>query len=165
MLVLATDLPCHANLLCVRRQPFMGEVDEINSMEDRTMRQFVGISVVVASQVLIAGIMANDFHRTGSGASLFLAVLCGFVAVLAAVAGYVGRNNPPAPKSDPRALRKVAWLGCAIGAPALAALLWRVLGAETSPAEQVNLWLALICIVGLGYGLPAAVALKLRRQT
>jgi hypothetical protein len=122
------------------------------------------VSIVVASQLLIAGLMTNDYFRTGSGASLFLAVLCGFVAVVASVAGYLGRNNPPPPKSDPRALRKIAWLGCAIGVPALAALLWRVLGAAISPAEQVNLWLALVCILGLGYGLSAAVALKLRRQ-
>jgi hypothetical protein len=59
------------------------------------MKQFIRISVVVASQLLLAGLMANDFHHTGSGVSLFLAVLCGFVAVVAAVAGYVGRNNPP----------------------------------------------------------------------
>jgi hypothetical protein len=127
------------------------------------MSRFIGVSIVVASQLLLAGLMANDFHRTGSGVSLFLAVLCGFVAVVAAVAGYVGRNNPPPPKSDPRALRKVAWLGCTVGAPALVALLWRVLGEGRSPAEQVNLWLALVSIFALGYGLTAALALKLRR--
>ena len=129
------------------------------------MRQFIGISVVVASQLLLAGLMAHDFDRTGSRVSLFLAVLCGFLAVGAAVAGYIGRNNPPPPKSDPRALRKIAWYGCGVGVPALTALLWRVLFGETSPAEQVNLWLALVCIFSLGYGLSAAVALRVRRQT
>ena len=128
------------------------------------MRRFIGIAIVVATQLLVAVLMANDFHRTGSGTSLFLAVLCGFLAVVAAVAGYVGRNNPPSPRADPRALRKIAWVGCATGAPALAALLWRVLGEGRSPAEQMNLWLALVCIFALGYGLSAALALKLRRE-
>jgi hypothetical protein len=122
------------------------------------------IWVVVASQLVLVAIMANDWYRSGSGTSLFLATLCSLVALVCVIAGYVGRNNPPPAKSDPRALRRVAWFGCAVGAPALAALLWRVLGADRSPAEQVNLWLALVCIVGLGYGLSAAVALKLRRQ-
>jgi len=109
-------------------------------------------------QLIVACGMARRWLLGVDDAPPLLAVVFALAGILVAIGGYAVRNSPA--RSDPRALRRIGWVGGVAGATALVALLWRVHGHWILLGESTNLVLALVCIFGLGWALFAVLLLK-----